>query len=342
MTRIRTILVGVFLLAASVAMAVVVVSRPRILVIQSYYTDYSWTRDVDAGIRRVFGKSPRFSARWYYMDTKRNPSREFRERAGAAARQTIEDWHPDVVIAVDDDAQQFAARHFADHPAISVVFAGVNNQASDYGYHKAGNVTGILERQKLDAVQTALIDLGRVKGFKGPPRLLNLGDRSQTVAGDARAIAAFDWQGVRYLGSQLVGTFAEWQRAVQGAADQADFILTTNYRGLARSADDPSLVPASEVARWTEANARPVVVGTYGFWVEDGGALAIATSPFEQGEVAARMALQVLDGASPKTIPIQTTNQFIVFARGSALQQRGLTLPPIYEAFARATRNFID
>jgi hypothetical protein len=128
----------------------------------------------------------------------------------------------------------------------------------------------------------------------------------------------------------------------KAAADQADFIVTTNYRGLARSAEDSTLVPPAEVAAWTEANARPVVVGTYGFWVEDGGALAIATSPYEQGEVAARMALQIVEGVSPNTIPVRTTNQVIVFARGSALQRRGFVLPPIYEAFARATRNYFE
>lgn len=343
MSRLRTALVALFLVAATITMVVALIQRPRIMVVQSYYTDYSWTRDVDTGIKRVLGKSTRYSMRWHYMDTKRNPSPEFKERAGQVARRAIDDWGPDVIIAVDDDAQQFVARHYLNDPDVAVVFAGVNNEPADYGYDAAPNVTGILERQKLDAVKGAILEIARNRGQADPhPRLLNLGDRSETVRGDAKAIGAYDWREVGFAGSTLVGTFAEWQQAVREAEGKVDFILTTNYRGLARSAEDPTLVPATEVAAWTEANAKPLIVGTYGFWVEDGGALAIGTSPYEQGEVATRMAMKIIDGVRPKDIPIDVTHHFVVFMRGSLIYSKGIKLPAIYEAFARATKNYID
>src|SRR5262249_2168450 len=114
-------------------------------------------------------------------------------------------------------------------------------------------------------------------------------------------------------------------------------------RRLRRSSNDRSLVPAREVMDWTAAHAPLPVVGVNSFFVEDGGMLAIATSPFEQGETAARMARRIIDrGVAPTTIPVASTRQDIVLARAGMLAQHGLTLPPLYEAFARATNNYFE
>jgi ABC-type uncharacterized transport system substrate-binding protein len=84
-------------------------------------------------------------------------------------------------------------------------------------------------------------------------------------------------------------------------------------------------------------------MGTDGFFVEDGGALAIGASPFEQGEVAARMVLDIVTrGTIPRDIPVVSTEQFAVFMRGEKMQELGLWLPRFYESFARATHNYLD
>lgn len=340
--KIKIGLIAAFLTGGIVLMLHTVINKPRVLVLQSYYPDYSWTRDVDAGLKRVLGKDSRVSLRWYYMDTKRHPWPDFKEKAGVAARRTIDDWQPDVIIAVDDDAQQYVARHYAGHPKINIVFSGVNNEMATYGYDKVNNVSGILERQNLDAVKGAMLSIAESKGWKGPIKVINLGDSSETVKGDARAIGAYEWAPLVFMGSRLVTTFDDWKHVVIDEASRANFILTTNYRGLVRTAQERTLVPASEVVHWTEDNAWPLVIGTYGFYVEEGGALSIAVSPYEQGEVAARKALEILGGRKPKDIPVEITRQFVVFMRGAAMKAKGLDLPPIYEAFARATRNYIE
>jgi len=53
---------------------------------------------------------------------------------------------PDVLIAVDDNAQKYAAKYFVNHPRIKIVFSGINGSVQPYGYDTANNVTGILER----------------------------------------------------------------------------------------------------------------------------------------------------------------------------------------------------
>ena len=339
MKRLRLILVCVFL-AGSLAVTVAYnLNKPRVLVLHSYDTGYPWTREVNVGLRRVLDEKAHYAVRWFYMDTKRHPWKEFREKMGLSARQSIDHWKPDVIIAVDDDAQEFVTRHYVDHPQIGIVFAGVNGDVEPYGFVGAANVTGIFERKDLPALKTALLALRWARAATGPLRVLHIGDKSSSVDQDERYFGSFDWQPLTMLPASRPDSFDDWKKAVLDAQGKADFILTTNYRKISRGTTDAALVPPEEIVSWTVANSRIPVVGTNGFFVEDGGELAIGTSPFEQGEVAARMAIRLLGGQSARDIPYASTRQFVVYMRSGRLHRRGLELPPLYEAFARATNN---
>lgn len=337
-SRLHFFVAGLFILASLGFLVWFNAAKPRVLVLQSYDVGYSWTRDVGVGIRRVLDGKPHYAVRWYYMDTKRHPTPEFKTTAGLRARRQIESWQPDVIIAVDDDAQEYAARYYVNHPRIRIVFAGVNGEVEPYGYGGASNVTGILERKQLQGVKEAIRSIAALRG--SGLRVVHLGDSSGSVKKDEKFIRAFEWAPLELVDSRLLQNFEDWQEAVRWANDHADFVITTNYRQLARSATDRKLVPPEEVVAWTEQNARLPLVGTNNFFVEDGGMLAIGTSPYEQGEVAAQMAVSIIDeGRRPADIPVQSTRQFVVFTRDSALVAHGIVLPDVYNAFARATNN---
>ncbi|CAK0763618.1 ABC-type uncharacterized transport system, periplasmic component [Gammaproteobacteria bacterium] len=439
--------------------------KPRLLILQSHSRDYSWTRDVDIGIQRILGNKSDYAIRWFYMDTERHTWPEYPETIGRAARRLIEQWQPDVVLAVDDDAQEYVMKYYVDDSRLRIVFAGVSKNLTNYGYDQATNVTGILERKELQAVKEVFLNLGIgqadvsavsgrtraessvkrerpkvvqseiprypgadnknlfclwevpclklfphwqamvrealeardesivVRTLEWSPirlasypaennilkvaeirqetmnpsvpdlpvitptnrieegstlmpkmaRILNLGDKSEAVRSDEVFIRIFDWHPLRLVESRLVETFPEWQAIVEGAAARADFILTTDYRALTRSATDSTLVSPQEVVQWTVTHSPVPIIGTNGFFVTDGGYLAIAASPFEQGEVAARMLLEIVEqGTFPKAIPITWTRQFILFMRGKGIREKGLRLPRFYESFARATNNYFD
>jgi hypothetical protein len=339
MNRLRLLLISLFLAAAMAVVVAYNLHKPRVLVLQSYDLGYPWTREVTVGVRRVLDEHSHFAVRWFYMDTKRHPWKEFREKMGLSARQAIDRWQPDVVIAVDDDAQEFVTRHYVNHPRIRIVFAGVNGGIEPYGFVGAANVAGIFERKDLPALKQALLVLRWPRTASGPLRVVHIGDKSKSVEHDDHHIREFDWAPLINLPSRKPGTFDEWKKAVLDVQGQTDFILTTNYRRISRSQTDGSLVPPEEVVAWTLANSRVPVVGTNGFFVEDGGELAIGTSPFEQGEVAARMAIRLLAGESAGSIPHASTRQFVVYMRSARMHRRGMELPPLYEAFARATNN---
>ena len=338
--RLSWLLSGLFVALVVTAIVAHNMSKPRILIVNSYGPDYAWTRDINVGIRRVFGDDADYVLRWHNMDLKRHPWPESKVAAGTQARHAIDEWQPDVVIAIDDDAQEYTAKYYVNRPGIRIVFAGTNGGVAAYGYDKASNVTGILERKPLSALKEALLQPGFSR--RTPIRVVEICDDSETVKLDHEFIAAFDWNPLRYTGAHLVNTYADWKRAILAADAEADVILTTNYRRLSRSATDRTLVPPTEVLAWTELNSRLPIVGVNSFFVEDGGMLAIATSPFEQGEVAARMARQIIERkVAPSSIPVASTRQYVVVMNAQRMAAHGISLPPLYEAFARATNDYV-
>lgn len=339
------ILMALFIIGAMAAFIVVNTAKPRVLVLHSYDTEYIWVRDINVGLNRTLLGKP-YTLRWHYMDTKRNPDEAFKQRAGVLARRIIEDWDPDLIIAVDDDAQRYAVKLYANHPKIKIVFAGINGEIAPYGYDKARNVTGILERKQWLGVKNLIEETVRPRvPADRPVRIAYVGDTSGSVKEDTRFLNEFDWKPFILHRSKLVKTFDEWKAEVKRANLEADVLLTTNYRRIqASEADDKKMVAPDELVKWTEDNTPKIpIIGTNGFYVEDGGMMALATSPFEQGRVAAEMTIQILDRkVSPNSIPVQSTQQFISYMRAERLRQNDFKVPPVYESFSRAMNNYYE
>lgn len=341
--KIRKALIWVFLLLTLCGMAWFKITQPRILVLHSYAPDYSWTRDIDTGLRRVLDAKLGYKVQWHYMDTKNHPDKEFKRRAGALARRAIDAFNPRVIIAVDDDAHAYAVKAFAGNPKVAIIFAGINGTVEPYGYDKANNATGIYERKPLLNLRRALSEMRGPNGSELGHRIMHLGDQSAAVLIDVKEIDNFDWAPFRITESLLVNTFDDWKRAVMDAKDKADLIVVSNYRNVYERAGEAKLVPAPAVIQWTESNSPVPVVGLGGFMVEEGGMFAVGTSGFEQGEITAQMAIEVLDGgAIPKHIAQVMPQQFLVYIRRPLMAKHQISLPPLYEAFARASNNYYE
>ena len=311
-------------------------TKPRILVLHSYSPEFLWTAEINTGIARVL-KGKAYSIRYHYMDTKVHPDPAFKEKAGLAARQVIDQWKPDVVISVDDNAQEFAAKYYSNHSGIAIVFTGVNAGLAEYGYDRADNVTGVLERIPAASIVEGL----RSVLYPGRTRIHHISDASETSLFVEQEMHGYDWSPFVVTESRLCETFPEWQAAVAQANASADILMTTHYHTLRRSAGEQTIVPPREVIRWTMQNTKIPVFSMWGFFVEDGGGLAFAVSSYEMGEEAARMAAAIAEKRQrPGDIPVAVGRQLLICAREKELQRFDLHLPVIYEAFARATGSY--
>lgn len=336
------LLLLIFLIGTTIFLISYVVHKPRILILHSYATDYAWVKDVSVGLKRVLDNKS-YTIRWHYMDTKRHPYKEYMERAGATARNIIREWEPHVIIAIDDDAQKYVAQHFNNDPFIKIVYAGVGSEPKDYGYDKARNVTGILERMPLDAIKEFVMKVHESLGHKHAPRIIHITDISSAGEGNRNYLLNYNFYPVKLVESIQAFTFNDWKNAVKSAEGRADFLMFTNYHTIRRSREDQRIVPPKEIVEWTEQNTNLLTFNAWGFFVMDGGMMSIGVSPYEQGEVAGKMAIDLIDHKkNPRDIPIQQTQQFIVYLRPARLKEKGIKLPQIYEAFARATNNYYE
>lgn len=311
-------------------------NKPRIFVLHSYDLDYSWVRDINEGLNRVLKNRP-YNIRYFYMNTKRNPGKEYKERIGESVTQMIRDWNPDVLIAVDDDAQKFAAMHFVNDPKIRIVFTGVNAFTSDYGYDRASNATGMLERLPFKAFKEVFLQMLP----QTRRRVMHIADSSSTSMYIQKEVETLDWRPLILTETVLCETQDDWDRAVERANREADILFITHYHTI-KDKNGVVIEPRKIIQR-TEPRLKIPAIGSWGFYVEDGGMMAVAVSPYEQGEVAARMALKIIEEKAPATsIPVQTSHLFLIYIREANLKRLNLEVPGLIEAFARATNHYME
>lgn len=313
--------------------------KPRLLVLHSYGNDYIWTQEVNEGLKRVLAKNHWLTIRYHYMHTNVFNGQDELRRAALAARRAVEQFHPDVLLTIDDHAQELVGRHYLNDPRMRIVFAGINGEITPYGYDKATNVTGILERKQFKAVQEMLTILDRDLGR--PARLAHLADQAFSSNADTGKANLYPWSPQVYVGSYQVADFPAWQNKVRELSGQIDFLLVSGYRQLPSGEGRKDFVPPEQVLAWTMANIAVPVIGLNVFNSRDGAMISLGASPYEQGEVAAQMAFDLLSGSkSLADLPIREADQYVVSMSQQALSRYQIKPPQIFEAFARATNNF--
>ena len=329
---------GIFFWASS--------TRPKVMVLHSYDQDYIWTTEVNVGLERVFSGQSWIKLKSYYMKTKQSKDQSYLRRAGIAAKRAIDNFHPDILIVIDDPAQKLVAMDYVNDPQMSIIFAGVNGGIEAYGYQGAKNVTGIFERKPIAALVETLQVLHRHNpAHKNSSELIRvkfLADDGHSAHRDADFLAGADWGNIRYMGSTHVASFADWQEAVR-QIEGTDYLLVGAYRKLTNKQESEKFIGPKEVIRWTRDNSHVPMIGMNVFCSEDGTMLSVGISPYEQGEYAASTALKIIrEQISAGDIPLEIPQQYIVAMRKSILDKRGVQMPKIYEAFSRAANYYYD
>jgi ABC-type uncharacterized transport system substrate-binding protein len=326
----------IFVAILIVFLVVTNLQKPRILILHSYYTDFSWVRDINVGLMRVLKDKP-YSIRYYYMDTKRHPSEKYKQKVGAAARLMINSWKPNIIIAVDDNAQKYVSLYYRNDPNIKIIFTGVNATAKTYGFDKSANVTGVLERipfQEFREVFTQIL----------PPekrRIVHISDASTTSYHIHKELDTVDWGSLKLVKSFQCKTIDEWISAIKKAHEIGDILLVTHYHTI-KDRKGITMKPG-DVMKITTPLIKMPDIGCWGFFVEDGGMMAVAVSPYEQGELAADMVVDIIEkGKSPSDINVKVNSQYVVYIREKSVKRKHLKMPKMLEAFARATNNYFD
>jgi len=322
--------------------------KPRVFILHSYHTDYPWVVQINEGIRRVLEGHHDIALRHHYMNLKNHTDEDFKRTAATTAHRTLRKWRPDVLVISDDLGQELVGRSYLNDQAVQIVFCGINGETHAYGYDTADNVTGILERKPLSAIRETLLMVVRAKGYQEEaargdhPRVVFVCDASDSVTAELAELNAFDWAPLTWCPPVRVKNFSGWKQAVRAANGYADMILVSDYREFRLPTGEKEPVPPSEIMGWTEKNSEIPILGMSLVNVADGGMISVFTSGYEQGEVAGGMALAIARGGKARDIEVRRTRQFLISVKKSAMDDRKLPIPTIYESFARATNNFYE
>lgn len=333
---------ALFFLVAGFFVAWETYHKPRLMILHSYDNSYVWTKEVNDGLSRVLENSQWLTLRYHYMQTKKFHAKTELRRAAIAAHRAIDNFKPDVLLAVDDYAQKLVASEYINNPKMKIVFAGVNGSISPYGYDKADNVTGILERKQFDAIKE-MISIIHDKKDSLQPRVAYLSDTALSSQADIGEAIKFNWHPVSYTGGFAAANFTQWQNKVMELKGNIDFLLVSGYRKLPRSTEETTFVSPEEVMNWTTTNLPVPVLGLNVFNSRDGAMISVGVSPFEQGEVAANMAMALLGGKKKiSDLPVIESRQYVVSMSKKSLDHYRITPPRVFEAFSRASNNYYE
>jgi ABC-type uncharacterized transport system substrate-binding protein len=273
----------------------------RILHIMSYHSPWRWTDRQLEGFQAEL-KGVRATYEVFQMDTKRNSSKEQKDKKGLEARALIEAWKPDLVYTSDDDAQEYVARHYLGGK-LPFVFSGVNNHPRVYGFEGSSNVTGVLEHEHF--AESVKLAKKIVPGAKRIALIFDdakMWDPVRTRIGEAMK----QLPEMRIVASDTVPSFADYQRKIREYQNSADIVGTIGIFNL-KDADGKN-VPYQEVQKWTVENSR---LPDFAFWIDRvyyGTLCAVTVSEREQGRAAGRIARAILtQGRSPSSFAMAPT-----------------------------------
>jgi ABC-type uncharacterized transport system substrate-binding protein len=276
-------------------------SYKKVLVVHSYYPDYGWVRSITRGIRMVLD-CQETDLQFLYMDTKRNPNPEWMVQKGKEAIQVIGQWNPDLVITVDDNAQEYVGKILAQKGDVPVVFCGVNTNPQRYGY-PSPTVTGVLE---MPHFKESVSFLKKILGNKSPLRLAVMSGHSKTTEYAFEAMKTQVESDVEVINWYAPVTWQEWKQTVLDSQSRADAIAVYAYHVVLPDPNSKQSMDPKEVIAWTIENSHIPIVGFKPFASEDGSLCGVLESGLEQGKMAGQLALKILHGAQPSSLEIET------------------------------------
>lgn len=275
----------------------------RVLVVHSYHeTQKGHVVEMTEGIEEALSGS-NVELRYYFMDTKRQTSEEWKREAGVRAKAVVADFKPELVITMDDNAQKYFAKYYAGLPgAPEFVFSGVNKDPGLYGF-PANNVTGVLERPNIiESVQFLK------KIVPGVKTILILSDQSPTGDAFIEYAKSLDMP-LDVIAYEQVNTFAQWQSILEKYKDKVDAIGLYVIRTIVREEGGQEKVPEAELVAYLHNYTGLPTVGFFDSSATAGVLCGISVSMREQGYAAGELARKILGGRSPESFVVKPTSK---------------------------------
>ncbi len=274
-------------------------AKKHVLVLNSYHEGLSWTDGIVKGIESVFKSEAggRDVELYYeYMDTKRYFGERYFQKLYDAYAEKYRKTHFDAVIVTDNDAFDFARKHYRGlFASVPIVFCGVNdyNDSMIRGFDR---MTGVAE--DTDVKSTIEIAL---KLHPDTSQFVVVGDNTTTgiaMKNQVLEVAPFFRDRVRFV---FVEDFdiRELLSKVRELPARSIILLTVVNRD-----SKGNFFPYEESLDLIYKASNVPIYSFWDFYLGGGIVGGMLTSSTQQGKSAAQMALRILNGEKVSAIPI--------------------------------------
>lgn len=268
----------------------------KVLVVMSYDETYPWMQETRTGIETVLGDKAEIT--YFYMNTQKDA--EHGPEKAKEAFTLYQEFQPDGVIAADDNAQSmFVVPYLKDQVNTPVMFCGVNAEPEHYGY-PATNVSGILER--LHTKESIVLAKQLVPSIETFGYIMRESSSAELLRSQIEQEAANADYLAELVAFKTPATLKEMMTDVEELRESCDLLFVETLSGLpddqGQSLSDDELIPiiANTFGKPTVGNNR--------YHVQNGLLCAVIKMGEEQGETAATMLLQAMQGMPVSQLPI--------------------------------------
>jgi len=287
----------------------------KVLVVMSYHQGYAGEEEIREGFEQGLNGA---EIKFFHMDTKNNI--ESGAEKGREAFKLYKEFKPDVVVAVNDNAQSFfVVPYLKDKVETPVVFCGVNFEATKYGF-PATNVTGVLERKHYrESIAFAqVID----------PEIKTIAVLYKDNPTNRQNIAQLEGEKSLYpaviTARHKISALAELRDVL--AQSEADAYLLLNLTGVV--GDQGKAMEGTDVIRFIVDNSSKPTIGASSWEIKAGVLSGVIKSNDEQGAIVAEMVLRIWGGESPQNLPLAQNCNGQRFINLGTLNKIGLKLTP--------------
>lgn len=270
----------------------------HVLILNSYHEGFTWTREVVQGTVDTLQKSGYIlDISVEYMDWKNYPDEENISMLREYFRYKYKNRRIDVIIASDNAAVDFALKNraelFSDSP---VVFCGINEVEAESIVSGHENVTGVLEQvDPGDTIKLAIEAMPKLK------KIYLVYDSSESAVSSGQlALSTLERLRPDIEGVSLTDmTYEEVIEAVSNAEPDSAIFIVSFY-----SDREGRRMGFEQLCQVISDASRVPVFSLYDFTIGYGAVGGSMLSGRKQGEIAARMALRILDGEQASEIPV--------------------------------------
>lgn len=270
----------------------------KILILNSYSQDFTWTNEQTEGIMDILkAYEANISMLIEYIDYKNYPTKENIDYLYNYYKYKYQDKKIDVIITTDDAALLFALENradlFSDAP---VVFSGVNKDGVDSITPGYDRVTGVLE--VIDPTETLKIAKSINPSFKNIYLLYDNSESGKSTGSlVTNKIKEFDADINIIVWNNL--SYEEVKSSAKKVDEDSIIFICTYYSDV-----NNTIIKMDDITEEISLLSNVPVYYLYDFGLNHGIIGGSLQSGRLQGENAAELAIRILKGEDPNRMPI--------------------------------------